>query len=152
MAAFRDLEVGVMARRELHALRRHEVEEGIVQRRDNLPHRAHHALIGLRTRDGVHVGVGRRDGLGLRSHAARDDDLAVFRQGEADGVQRFPLGAVEEPAGVDDDGVRTGVVLGEFVALGAQLRDDPFAVDQRLGAAERHERDAGRRPVAGRRT
>ncbi len=39
-AAFRDLQIGVMPRRELHALRRHEIEERLMRRRDGLMHGA----------------------------------------------------------------------------------------------------------------
>ena len=127
---------------------RQEVDEGVVQRLGRLVHRRHHALEGLRARHRQHVGIGLPDHFRLRPHAARDDHLAVLRHGGADGGEGLALGAVEEAAGVDDDGVGAVMFLGDLVALGAQARDDALAVDQRLGAAERHEGDA-RRGAAG---
>ena len=84
------------------------------------------------------------DRLGLRAHAAGDDDAAVLVHRRADRGERFGLGAVEEAAGVDDDGVGAGVAARELVALGAELGQDPLAVDQRLRAAERNEGNARR--------
>ena len=54
------------------------------------------------------------------------------------------LRAVEEAAGVDDDGVGAGMRWRKLVALGAQPGDDALAIDERLRAAERDERDARR--------
>jgi hypothetical protein len=65
--------------------------------------------------------------------AAGDDDLAVFGQGFANGVQAFLDGIVDEAAGVDDDQVRALEGLGGLVALGAELREDEFGVGQALG-------------------
>jgi hypothetical protein len=47
-------------------------------------------------------------------------------------MERFLDRGVDETAGVDDDEVGAGVVLGGLVALGAQLREDALGVDQRL--------------------
>ena len=79
----------------------------------------------------------------LRAHAAGDDDLAVFRHGRADGGERFRLRAVEKTAGIDDGEVGAGMLAREFIALRAQPRDDALGIDQRLGAAERNEGNAG---------
>ena len=107
--------------------------------------RVHHALILLRTGDGEHIGEPFRDGFGFGPHAAGDDDLAIVFQGRPDGGEQFRLGAVEEPAGVDDDQVGPVMPAGQFITLRAQLRDDTLRIDQRLGAAERDEADRGRR-------
>ena len=54
------------------------------------------------------------------------------------------FGAVEKAAGVDDDRVGPGVIARKLVAFGAQPRQNAFAVDERLRAAERNERNARR--------
>ena len=51
------------------------------------------------------------------------------------------LARIEEAAGVDDHHVGAVVAAGQLVALGAQVREDPLGIDQRLGAAQRDERD-----------
>ncbi len=118
-------------------------------RRRGAVHRVEHAFVLLRPGDGEHVGVFRRDLLGLGAHAAGDDDLAVFGERIADCLQRLRLRAVEEAAGVDDHHVGALVLAGERIALRAQPRDDAFAIDQRLGAAERDEAHNRRGFVAG---
>ncbi len=133
-----------MPRRELDALRRHQVDERVVLRRRRAMHGLHHALVLLRAGDREHVGIARGDLFRFRAHAAGDDDLAVFRQGFADGAEQFRLRAVEKPAGIDDDEVGAVVLARELVAFRAQPRDDALGIDQRLGAAERNERYAGR--------
>ena len=55
VAALGNLQIGVVARRELDALRRHEIDEGIVPRRRGAVHRIEHALVLLRAGDGEHV-------------------------------------------------------------------------------------------------
>ena len=66
------------------------------------------------------------------TQAPRDHDFAVLGERFADRIERFLDRGVDEAAGVDDDEVGAGVVLGGFVALGAQLREDALGVDQRL--------------------
>ena len=144
VAAFGNLQIGVVARRELDAFRRHQIEERIVLRRRGAMHGVEHALVLLRAGDGEHVGIFVGDLLRLRAHAAGDDDLAVLGQRLADGVERFRLRAVEEAAGVDDDEVGALVLARQLVALGAQPRDDALGIDQRLRAAERNEAHRGR--------
>ena len=84
------------------------------------------------------------DRLGPGAEAAGDDHLAVSRQRLADRVERFVHRAVDEAAGVDDDQVGALVGADDVIALGAQLREDALGIDQRLGAAEGDEADAGR--------
>ena len=62
----------------------------------------------------------------------------------------FGLGAVEEAAGVDDHHIRVVIAGRDDIALGPELGDDAFAVDQRLGATEGHEADFGDMLVHGR--
>jgi len=133
-----------VARRQLDALRRHQVEERVVRRRHRLVHRGDHALVLLRPGDGEDARMRRADLLGLRAHAAGDDDAAVLGQRLADRAERLGLRRIEEAAGVHHHHVGAGVVLGDLVALGAQLRQDAFRIDERLRAAEADERDLRR--------
>ena len=156
VAALGDLQIRVVARREAQALGRHQVDEGIVQRRDRLVHGSHHRLVLVGTGDGEHAGVLGEDAVLLDPEAAGDDDAAVLGDGLADGAEALLARRVQEAAGVDHHDVGAGIVAGELVAFGAQLGDDAFRVDQRLGTAERYEADAGRglrlgRGAAGRR-
>ena len=144
VAAFGDLQIGVVARREAQALGRHQVDERIVQRRHGVVHGRHDGLVLVRAGDGEHARMRGADAVLLDAEAAGDDDAAVLGHGLADGVEALLLGGVEEAAGVDDDDIGAGVVAGDLVALGAQARDDALAVDERLGAAERDEADLGR--------
>ncbi len=144
VAAFGDFQIGVVARRQLDALRRHEVHARVVRRRQRLVNGRDDALVLLRPGHGQHLRKAFADQLRLGPHAAGDDDLAVRLERLADGRERFGLGRIEEAAGVDDDRVSARVVLAQDVALGAQLRDDSLRIDERLRAAERDEGDAGR--------
>ena len=141
VAAFGDLQVGVVLGRELDAVVRHQVDERVVLGRQCGMHRAHHALIILRAGDGQHIRELLADLLRALAQAAGDDDLAVFGHGLADGVQRFLHRRVDEAAGVDHHHV--GLVVGrhDVVALHAQLGQDALGIDQRLGAAEADETD-----------
>ena len=143
VAAFGNLQIRVVPRRKLDAFRRHEIEEGVVPWRERAVHRRDHALVLLRPGHREHVRIGFGDLLRLGAHAAGDDDFAVLIERLPDRGQRFRLGAVEKTAGVDDHQIGAGVRPGKLVALGAQPRDDAFAVDQRLGAAERDEAHRG---------
>ena len=105
--------------------------------------RVEHLFILMRPRHGEHLGMGAGDILRLCPQTARDDDPAIGLDGLTDGLQAFGLGAVEEAAGVDDHGLRAGVIGRNRIALGAQPRQDAFAVDQRLGTAKRDHPDPG---------
>ncbi len=52
--------------------------------------------------------------------AAGHDNLAVFGQGFADGVEAFLHGFVDKAAGIDDDEIGTGIRAGNFVTFGAE--------------------------------
>ena len=135
VAAFGNLQVAVVARRQLDALFRHEVDILAQRRRDDVMHRAHHFLVLLRAGDGQHVGEALADQVGFLAEAAGDDHLAVLGNGLADGLQRFFLGAVEEAAGVHQHHVRAVIVGADLVAVRAQLGQNPFGVDQSLRTA-----------------
>src|SRR6185503_5387925 len=106
--------------RELDTLRRDQVEERIVLRRGRAVHGGEHALVLLWTGDGEHVREAFGNFLGLRTHAAGDDDLAVLGERGADGIERFRLRAFEEAAGIDDGEVGALVLARQLVALRAQ--------------------------------
>ena len=144
VAAFGNLQIRVVARRQAQAFRRHQIDEGIVQRRHRLVHGGDHLLVLVRAGDGQHARVRRADARLLDAEAAGDDDAAVLGHRLADGVEALLLGRVEEAAGVDHHHVGAGVVGRQLVALGAQLGDDALGVDQRLRAAERDDADARR--------
>ena len=99
-------------------------------------HGIQHALILLRTSDRQHAGIGLFDLLGFGAHAAGHDHLAVLGHGLADRRERLLLGAVEEATGVNDDDVGAVMLAGEFIALGAQARDDALGIHQCLGTSE----------------
>ncbi len=149
VAAFGNLQVGIMVGRQADALRRHQVDEGIMRGRQVRMHRLHHFPGGMRTGDGEHLRMHvAHDFIPRRvlpgAEAAGDDDLAVFRQRFADGVERFLDRGIDEAAGIDHHEVSTVISAGDFITLGAQPGQDLFRVGRRLGAAQRHEAD-GRR-------
>ena len=149
VAAFGNLQIRVVAWREVQALRRHEVEIRIVQRRHRLVHRADHLLILMRAGDGEYAGMSGTDARLLDAETAGDDHAAVLGHRFADGLEAFSLGEVEKAAGVDDHDIGAVVVGRDLVALGAQLREDALGIDQGLGAAERDEADGRRRRTPG---
>ena len=130
-----------MARRQLDALLGHQIEEWVMQRRRDAVHRSHDAFIGLRAGDGTDLRISSEDRPRFGSHATGDDHLAILAHRGTNSGKRFRLGAVEKPAGIDDHRVSAFVMLGDVIALSAQLRDDALGIDQRLGAAERDKRD-----------
>ena len=88
---------------ELDALLGQEFGERIVRRRGRFMDRLHDRLKVLRAGDPAKLRKFFQNRFGLRAHAAGDDDLAVLSRRRADRRKRFGLGAVEKPAGVDDD-------------------------------------------------
>src|SRR4029077_984066 len=139
VAALGNLQVGVMPRRELDAFRRQQIEERIVLRRHRAMDGIDYALVLLRAGDSKNARIMGDDLLGLRTHAAGDDHLAVRLNRLADSGQRLGLGTLQKAAGVDDRHVGALVRPGELIAFRPQARDDALAVDQRLRAAKRDE-------------
>ena len=144
VAALRDLEIGVVARREPDAFARDEIDERIARRGRRGAHRLHHAFERLRAGDRGDVRESVADRVGLGAHAAGHDHLAVLVHRLAYRRERFCFRAVEKAAGVDDDRIGAGVAARELVAFRPQAGEDPLAVDERLRAAERDERDTRR--------
>ncbi|MNG02758.1 hypothetical protein D3C84_858010 [compost metagenome] len=137
VAAFGNLQVGVVARGQLDALRRHQVDQRVVvlTRRHDFVHGVDHLLVLLRAGHGQHARVHVADVAFFDTHAAGDDDLAVFLDRFADHFQGFGLGAVDEATGVDHHHI--GILIGghDFIAFHAQLGQDALGVDQGFGAA-----------------
>ena len=147
VAALGDLQIAVVARGQLEARFRHQVEIGdgrpAARRRGPrrpLPHIAAAPVIASTSREA------RADHVGFLAHAAGDDDPAVLGDRLADRFEALLLGAIEEAAGVDQHDVGAGIIGRHVIAVGAQLGQDALGVDQRLGAAERDHADlaAGR--------
>ena len=146
VAAFGNLQVGVMARGQLDALRRDQIDEGVVidVRRHNLVYGVDHLLVLLRAGHRQDAGVHAADIVFGDAHAAGDNHLAVLGDGFTDGVQRLGLGAVDEAAGIDHHHI--GILVGrhDLVTLHAQLGQDAFRVDRGLGATQADEPDCWR--------
>ncbi len=142
VAALGDLHIAVVARGQLEPGFRHQVDEGVGDRRRGFVDRGDHLFILLRTGDREHLREAGADDVGFLAHAAGDDDPAVLGDGLADRLEAFLLGGIEEAAGVDQHDVGAGIIGRHVVAVGAQLGHDPLAVDQCLGTAERDQPDA----------
>jgi hypothetical protein len=67
--------------------------------------------------------------------------LAKFVRFE-NGIDTFFLGGVDERAGVDDDHVGAGGVIGDFDAALHQRTEHDLGIDQVLGATEADQADA----------
>ena len=94
-----------MSRRQPYALRRHQVEEGIVLWRQVLVNRIQHVLVRVRAGNFQHARVAFEDPLRLGAEAARHDHAAVLLERLADGIERLIDRRVDESAGVDDHDV-----------------------------------------------
>ena len=144
IAAFGDLEIGIVARREAHAFAGDEIDERIAGRWRCGAHRLHHAFERLRAGDRRDIRESIADRVRRGPHAAGYDHLAILIHRLAYCRERFRFGAVEKAAGVDDDRVSAGMAARQLVAFGAQAREDTLAVDERLRAAKGNERNARR--------
>ncbi len=134
-----------MARRQLHALFRHQAQERVVRwLRHIAVYVRQHLLIAVRSGDFQHLWMHFTDLILFRAQAAGDDHLTVFIQRFADRFQRFLYCAVDESAGVDDDDFGIVITWNHFIAFGAQLGEDAFRVDQIFRAAERNKSDTRR--------
>ena len=141
VAAFGNLEIAVMARRQFEAAFRDQVDKGVGNWRRCVMHRVDDLLILMRAGDGQYLRKTSTDHLRFVAHTSRHDDPTVFRDRLANGFQRFLLGRIEKAAGVDQHDVGAGIVGGHLIAVRAQFREDAFAIDQRLGTAERNHAD-----------
>ncbi len=136
VAALGYLEIRVVARRQFHALRRHQIQKRLVLRRQVFMNRGHHLFIALRAGDLQHPGMLVEDFLRLRPQAARDDHPAVLGQRLADRIERLVHRRIDEAAGVHHHEIRRAVACRHLIAFGAQARENALGVDERLGAAQ----------------
>ncbi len=136
IAALGDLEVAVVARGELDVRLRDQVDERALARRRVDVDGLDHLFVLMRPGDRQHLRMGGADRVGFLAHAAGHDHAAVLRDGLADRSEALFLGGIEKAAGVDQHDVCARIILGKSVAIGAQTREDPLGIDERLGAAE----------------
>ncbi len=106
--------------------------------------------------EGVHLGQepGQFVAEPLRQAAGNNEALAAILcradlGGFEDGVHAFLLGRVNEGAGVDDDGVGLGGIVGDLHAVLEQGAEHDFGVHQVFGAAERNQAHAQRADFGG---
>ena len=131
---------------EPYPLGRNQTGIGVVRLWQMHVHRGHDFRQGMRAGNRQHLWMGLFDHIAaaFSAQAAGDDDLAVFRQRLADGIQRFLHRTVDEAAGVDHHQVGILVGGGNVIAFGTQLSKNLFGIHQRLGATERDKADFGR--------
>src|SRR5690554_2676486 len=145
VAAFGNLQVGVVARGQLDTLRRHQVDQRVVlgARRHHLVHSADYLLVLLGTGYCQYAGVHITDGALLHPHATGDYHPAVLGDGLADGIQGLGNVRSDETAGIDQHHIGALVGGHDIVDLGAQVGVESFGVDECLGAAYGDKPDAG---------
>ena len=153
VAALADLEIGVVARRELDPGNaegiRNQVDKGIMGLWQIRMHRIHHLLRRVRPGDGQHLGMHLAHqvgavGTGFRTQASGNDDASIFGQCLANGVQTFPDCVVDEAASIDDHQIGARERLGSLVPLGAEPRQDQFGIGQRFRAPQADKSNPGR--------
>ncbi|MBG6114775.1 hypothetical protein IWX86_002546 [Polaromonas sp. CG_9.2] len=112
VAALTDFQVGVVPGRELDAGNAksigHQIHKGIMRLGQVQMHRIHHFLCGMRTRDSQYarVHLAHQITATIASFGAKatcHDNLAVFGQRFAYGVQAFSDRIINEATGIDDD-------------------------------------------------
>ncbi len=118
-----------------------QVHERIGRGRHRAMHGIQHLFVLVRTGDGQHLGMRAGDVFRVGPQTPRHDHPPVLRQRLADRIEALGLRAVEKAAGVHDHRIRAAVIGRDRVTFGAQSRQDAFAVDQRLGTAERDHAD-----------
>jgi hypothetical protein len=138
-AAFGDLQISVMARRELDPFRRDQIEKSVVRRIDRAMNGVENSFILLRAGDGENTWISGSDPFRLRAHAAGHDDFPVLRQCFSDRGERLFLCGLEKPASVDDRDIRAFMVSRERISFSPQPADDALAIDEGFWASERDE-------------
>ena len=148
VAAFGNLEIGVVARGQLDAVGRHQAGEGVVGGFFHVfVDVAQHLFIGVGTGYFEHLGVDLADLVLFGTQAAGDDHLAVLGQGFTDGFQGLLHRAVDEAAGVDHHQLRIVIAGHHVVPFGTQLGQDALGIDQVFGASQAHKTNPwGMRP------
>jgi len=150
VAALGDLQVGVVFRRQLDAGLGDQIRKRIMRFGKMMVDMPHHLLRRMRPGNRKHLGMDARDhiaaiGVAAGPQTAGDDDFAVLGKCLANRIERFCDRVIYEATGIDDHQVGVLVARRNLVSLGPQLRNDQFAIDQRLWAAKRNETNLGLR-------
>ena len=98
--------------------------------------RRNDGFILMRARDREHIREARTDDVRFITHAACDNNAAVFRDRLSNRLKALFLCGVQKATGIDQHNVSAGIIGRQAIAIGAQLCKDPFAIDQRLGTAK----------------
>ena len=144
VAAFGNFQIAVMARRKLQSAFRYKINERTARRRCRFMDRRYDSLILMRARNRQNIGKAGADDIGFVAHAARHDDTAIFRDSLTNGFQAFFLCRIEKTARIDEHDIGTGIIGRQAIAVCTQFGENPFAIDQRLGATKRYHADLGR--------
>ena len=120
---------------EAYALWRHQVDEGITERRQMGMNGRHHFLCGVRAGNREYLRMCLLNDIALGAETAGDDHAAVLRQRFADGVQRLLYRRIDEAAGIDHDQIGALVGARNGIAFGAQPGQYLFGIDRGLGTA-----------------
>ena len=141
IAALGNLEIAVVAWCQLYARSGQQVDERIGIGRHGLVYRIQHLFVLMRAGHRQNAGMRAGDVVGLCPQTAGHDHPAILGQCFANGLKAFRLGRIQKPAGVHDHCIGPCVIRADPVAFGAQPRQNPFAVHQRLGTPQRHHAD-----------
>jgi hypothetical protein len=95
---------------------------------------AHHFISSMRPGHGEHRRMRLYNNVALGAEAAGDNNLAVFVERFADGVERFLHCRINKAAGIDDDQIGIFVARRNLVAFGAQLGQNALGVRRSLRA------------------
>ena len=134
VAAFRNFQIGVMARCQAYALWRNEVGEWVMKWRQMLMHRADHFFIRMGSRHLEHAWMSLENSLGLGPKTSGHDDSAVLLEGLTNGVKGLVDCRVDESARVDYHDVGSLIRRRYLVALRSKVGEDAFRVNERFGA------------------
>ena len=136
IAAFGNLQIRIVLRRQADALRRNKIGEGIVRLGQIPMHRMHDFVSSVGAGHGQHLRVGGQDHAVLCTQTASHDNLAVFVQCFADGVERLFHGGIDEAAGIDHDEISVVIRTGNLITFSPQPGQDVFGIYRCLGTAE----------------
>ena len=138
IAAFGDFQVGIVPRRQLDTLGRHQIRERVVLAggRHKLVYRTDHFFIRMGPRYRQHAGMGFADFVCFNAHTTGDNDFTVFTDSFTNGVQRFLFRRINKTAGVHHHNV--GVFVGWYyvIPVQPQLGQNTLGVYQGLGATQ----------------
>ena len=141
VAAFGNLQIGIVLRRQPDALRRHQTGKRVVRLRQIRANVLHDLVGRMRPGNRQYAGVQVTDQFFARAQAAGHDYLAIFGQRFADRIQRFFDSRIDETAGIHHHQIGAFVGSGDIVSFGAQAGQNLLRIDQRLGTTETDKAD-----------